>query len=145
MRHEFVESVPDELASDVLYVCIPFATVVHKCACGCGNEVVTPLSPTDWRLTFNGVSISLYPSIGNWSFPCRSHYFIEYGNVRWSRSWSDREIAQGRQLGAMEKEEYFTRRAPPEPATSDAPPSPDESEPQVGCYARLIRWLRGGG
>jgi hypothetical protein len=50
-----------------------------KCCCGCGHEVVTPFSPTDWKLTFDCVSVSLYPSIGNWSPPCRAHYFIECG------------------------------------------------------------------
>jgi len=34
--------------------------------------VVTPLSPTGWSLIFDGETVSLYPSIGNWNFPCRS-------------------------------------------------------------------------
>ena len=71
---EFVMSIPDSLAERTLYVSMEYATVTHKCCCGCGLEVVTPLSPTDWKLTFDGVSVSLDPSIGNWSFPCRSHY-----------------------------------------------------------------------
>jgi hypothetical protein len=41
----------------------------------------SPLSPTDWKLTFDGVSVSLHPSDGNWSFPCRSHYRIEYNRA----------------------------------------------------------------
>jgi hypothetical protein len=61
----------------VLYVSPGYATVTHLCCCGCGAEVVTPLSPTDWKLTFDGVAISLSPSVGNWSLPCRSHYFID--------------------------------------------------------------------
>ncbi|MFC4855982.1 DUF6527 family protein [Actinophytocola glycyrrhizae] len=29
----------------------------------------------DQRRDFNGETVSLSPSIGNWSFPCRSHYY----------------------------------------------------------------------
>lgn len=90
MRHEFVEYVPERLDDGVIYVSVRFATVVHRCACGCGREVVTPLSPSDWRLTFDGETISLYPSIGNWSFPCRSHYWIAENNIRWARGESTR-------------------------------------------------------
>lgn len=76
LTHEFVEFVPDQLEEGKLYISIPCSVVVHKCACGCGNEVVMHLSPTDWKLTFDGETISLYPSVGNWQFPCRSHYWI---------------------------------------------------------------------
>src|SRR5205807_234586 len=68
LAHEFVEYMPDQLKDGVLYVSIPFATGAHKCCCGCGQEVVTPLSPTDWKLIFDGRSISLDPS--NLSLPC---------------------------------------------------------------------------
>jgi hypothetical protein len=68
-------------------VSITYATVLHKCGCGCDNEVVTPLSPSDWQLTFNGEAISLFPSIGNWSFSCRSHYWIKNNEVVWVKDW----------------------------------------------------------
>src|SRR5579862_3536458 len=96
LHHEFVDSVPDTLQFGVLYVSIRFATAVHLCPCGCGYEVVTPFSPTDWRLTFDGKTISLDPSIGNWSFPCQSHYWIRKNRVQWARKWSKDEIAAGR-------------------------------------------------
>ena len=76
-----------------LYVSVEFGTVIHKCCCGCGNEVVTPLSPDDWKLAFDGRSISLYPSIGNWSFPCRSHYWIRNNRVEWVRETDKSQIA----------------------------------------------------
>src|ERR1700730_16640567 len=44
------------------------ATVAHKSRCGCGKEVVKSLSPTDWKLIFEGKFISLDLSIGNCSF-----------------------------------------------------------------------------
>lgn len=93
IRHEFVDVVPDHLDEGVLYVCIPYTTVVHKCFCGCGHEVVTPLAPRQWSLTFDGEAISLTPSIGNWSFPCRSHYWIRTGEVHKARTFTNTEIA----------------------------------------------------
>jgi len=76
LTHEFVESFPGKLEDGKVYVSIKFATSTHKCCCGCGNQVVTPISRIGWKLIFDGESISLDPSIGNWSFPCKSHYWI---------------------------------------------------------------------
>jgi hypothetical protein len=107
LTHEFVEYIPDELKDGTLYVSMPFATVAHKCCCGCGKEVVTPLSPTDWKLIFDGKSISLDPSIGNWSFDCKSHYWIRGGKVRWAGVWSQEEIDAGRAADRLAKARYF--------------------------------------
>lgn len=96
VEHRFVEFIPEELEEGVVYVSIAYATVVHRCLCGCGSEVVTPLDPNRWSLTFDGASISLAPSIGNWSFPCQSHYWIERNRVDWFRRLSRDEIADGR-------------------------------------------------
>jgi hypothetical protein len=72
---EFLDSIPvaDAMAPGILYISMKYAMASHKCACGCGLEVVTPLSRTDWSLQYDGESISLDPSIGNWGFPCQSH------------------------------------------------------------------------
>lgn len=111
LTHEFVTYIPDQLAEGTAYVSIPYATVVHKCFCGCGNEVVTPISPTDWRLIFDGDSISLEPSIGNWNFECRSHYWIVNNRVRWADSWSRARIEATRERDRQAKASYF-RGAP---------------------------------
>jgi hypothetical protein len=89
-QHKFVEIIPDELEEGVLYITIEYCTAIHKCVCGCGNEVVTPLSPKDWRLTFDGKSVSLYPSIGNWGFECQSHYWIKNNNVLFVEKWENK-------------------------------------------------------
>ena len=107
LAHKFVDLIPEELEDGVLYVSIRFGTVVHKCACGCGEEVVTPLGPAEWRLTYDGRTVSLAPSVGNWSFPCRSHYWIEGGNVRWARGFSGAEVAQVRQEAKARRESYY--------------------------------------
>lgn len=97
-RHEFVEHIPDRLEPAVLYISLCYATIVHLCACGCGIEVVTPLNPRAWAMTFDGKTVSLSPSIGNWSFPCQSHYWIESGRVRWAARWSREHIDRVRAM-----------------------------------------------
>lgn len=107
LQPEFVEFVPDVLAEGTLYISIPYATAVHRCCCGCGNEVVTPLTPTDWSLTFDGESVSLDPSIGNWNFYCQSHYWITRNEVRWATSWSRQQIEFGRDKDRQRKIAHF--------------------------------------
>jgi hypothetical protein len=107
LTHQFVDFIPNVLENGMVYVCIQYATAVHKCCCGCGREVVTPLSPTDWKLIFDGDTISLDPSIGNWNFPCQSHYWIRRNKILWARKWSRREIEAGRVHEQLSKEKYF--------------------------------------
>lgn len=139
ITHKFVDLIPDELEPRVLYISIEYATVAHLCCCGCRQEVVTPLSPTDWKLVFDGVSISLSPSIGNWSFPCRSHYWIRSGKIRWAENWSDERIADGREMDKVEKDSFFgsdvkTRTVPEELV------APANSKSHWGSIKRLVGW-----
>ena len=109
LRHEFVDYIPKQLDDSLLYVSIHFGTVVHRCACGCGEEVVTPLGPGEWKLTYDGRTVSLAPSIGNWSFPCRSHYWIDEGSIRWARGFSEAEVVQVRQETRKRRAGYYQR------------------------------------
>lgn len=108
ITHTLVNQIPEELEDGVLYVSMQFGTVVHKCACGCGEEVVTPLGPAEWQLTYDGKTISLAPSIGNWGFPCRSHYWIERNNVRWARGFTSIEVSEVRHRAKTRRENYYT-------------------------------------
>jgi hypothetical protein len=135
LTHEFVEYIPKDLDAGRLYVSISFRTVAHKCCCGCGNEVVTPLSPTDWTLIFDGESMSLDPSIGNWNFNCRSHYWIRRNRVEWARRWSRKEIEAGRANDRLAKERYFDRRL------ADTEASPEEVEKSAErLWHKLKKW-----
>ena len=107
LEHEFVEFIPSELANNKLYISIPFATAAHKCCCGCGQEVITPLSPTDWVLIFDGQTVSLNPSIGNWSFSCKSHYWVKANRIYWAESWSKEQIERGRSSDRERKEKQY--------------------------------------
>lgn len=102
----FVDEIPETLVPDALYICIPYGTAAHLCACGCGSEVVTPLTPVDWRLSFDG-RVSLSPSIGNWSFPCRSHYWITDERVHWSTAWDDVRVERNRAHDRQAKVTFF--------------------------------------
>ena len=82
IKKEFVRRVPAELEEGVLYVCLDCDVVVHKCACGCGEKVVLPLSPEHWKLSYDG-EVTLSPSIGNYQYDCKSHYFIRNGKIVW--------------------------------------------------------------
>ena len=73
MQHKFVEFIPSEIEENVIYISIEYDVAKHKCACGCGAIIVTSISPARWRLTYDGETVSLSPSIGNWSHPCKSH------------------------------------------------------------------------
>lgn len=93
IRPEFVEFIPEDLSPGVLYISKRYSTASHLCCCGCGLEVVTPLNPAKWRIVESGGSASLSPSVGNWSFPCRSHYWITGNQVRWAAAMSAEKIA----------------------------------------------------
>jgi Family of unknown function (DUF6527) len=100
LSHSFVEYMPERLEEGVVYVSIRFKIASHLCCCGCGNEVVTPLSPTGWELTYDGVSVSLHPSIGNWGFPCRSHYWIRRDYAESAPNWSQASIRRAQRADA---------------------------------------------
>lgn len=81
LRPEFVEFIPSTLQTGVLYISRKYKTASHLCCCGCGNKVVTPLNPSGWQLTEKRGIVSLYPSIGNWSLSCQSHYWIRSNRI----------------------------------------------------------------
>jgi hypothetical protein len=142
LTHEFVEFVPDGLKERTLYVSILYKTVAHLCCCGCGRQVVTPLSPTAWKLTFDGVSISLHPSIGSWSLPCKSHYWIDRNRVKWAAMWSPKQIKAGREAEARARAEYDGEE-PRNTESRPAPraPTPTTSEPRA-APPREVFWRR---
>lgn len=107
MHHEFVSFIPETLNAGTLYISMEYKTAAHLCACGCGNEVHTPISPTDWKMTYDGDSVSLNPSIGNWDFPCRSHYFITRGKVCWAGNFTDEQITAVKEEDRRLKKAYY--------------------------------------
>jgi len=107
MKHQFVEYIPETPEPGTLYISLEYNIVVHKCACGCGVDVVTPLSPAEWALTYDGATVSLWPSIGNWSFACKSHYVIKHGQVRWAARFDPQRIRRVQQSDSEARAQHY--------------------------------------
>lgn len=85
---KMVETVPAVIEDGVLYVSEKYGTAIHLCACGCGEETVTPLKPLlhdGWDCRNENGLVTLSPSISNAQFcPNKAHYFFERNRVRWA-------------------------------------------------------------
>ena len=103
----FVEFIPDHIEEGTLYISEPYQTAIHKCCCGCGEEVVTPFSPADWRLVKGDKGVSLTPSIGNWNYKCKSHYFISNNQILWAGQMSSQQIKQVQKRDVQDKQSYI--------------------------------------
>jgi hypothetical protein len=145
---EMVSSIPEVLQGNTLYVTADGDVAGHLCACGCGREVITPISPTDWSISFDKRGPTLSPSIGNWAFPCRSHYFIWNGEVVWARDMSQGAIDGGRRRDRARKERYYAQlqEHSAEPVTTSVPEagssSPAPSKASLTTRGRLVAWWR---
>jgi hypothetical protein len=128
MRFELqrVRYMPKELKPGVLYVSEEFGAAAHLCPCGCGLKVRTPLGPTEWILKETERGPTLLPSIGNWQFPCRSHYWIRNGEVVWAGQWAPEQIAAGQRAEESRRRAHFDN---------------DARKPR-GILHRFWRWLK---
>lgn len=82
----YVEYIPprEEMEQGVMYVSRQFQTAVHLCACGCGNESVTPFGGSHgWDFRSNNNKVTLHPSILNTNCPNNAHYFIRDNMIEW--------------------------------------------------------------
>lgn len=110
LTFKFVEFIPSLLEEGILYITVEYKTAAHLCACGCGNKVFTPITPNRWKMTYNGETISLSPSIGNWSFECRSHYWICKNEIIKAVSWSQDEVDFVRAKDEKKDWKFFKKR-----------------------------------
>lgn len=144
---QFVELMPPEIQDGVLYISEKYATATHKCCCGCGMKVVTSLSPARWQLRREGNLVTLYPSIGNWDYPCRSHYWIRRNRVVWSGSMTQQEVRRVKERDKRDiknhvfqsnkrKIEDIVKQTKPEQASSTISHSDSKS-----LWQLLKKWL----
>ncbi len=138
LKHKFVECFPECLQPGVLYISMEYASASHSCCCGCGEEVVTPFAPTEWKMTFDGESVALWPSIGNWNLPCRSHYIIRDGRAIEAAPWSDQQIAAERQRDRRAKD-AFNDRQQSEPCVP-VPQHNSEIHERRNWFSKAINW-----
>ena len=101
---------PKTLDPGVLYVSEMYGTAAHLCACGCGEKIRTPLTKTEWTFINTYRGPSLYPSIGNWQKQCRSHYWIQNGEIRWAEDWSEAQIEDGRKQEEKRRRDYLREK-----------------------------------
>lgn len=148
LEHSFVRNVPRELEPGVLYISMDYATAVHSCCCGCGDRVVTPFTPTDWRMTFDGESISLQPSVGNWNQKCRSHYVIQRNRVIEAGDWSSAQIEAERHRDQRAKAAHYsqfidTQPSPPSAVKNDSssPSMQLNVRPHSSIWSRFKMWF----
>jgi hypothetical protein len=106
----FVEKMPDHLEDGKLYISEQYKIALHNCCCGCGMEVSSPLTPTEYTLTNHGDLVSICPSIGNHDYPCGSHYVIEDNKILWAGAMSRSAIERGRQFDRELKRPSWRRR-----------------------------------
>lgn len=137
LAHRYVEFIPKEIDDGVLYISRRFNTATHRCCCGCGFKVVTPLNPAKWSLVDHGDAVSLAPSIGLGALPCHSHYWIRQGRVDWYADMTDVQT-----LRARRRDEYASRvltgeikPPPPRPL-----PSPAKPHREASFWATLKAW-----
>lgn len=130
LRPRHVEFIPELIEPGILYVSERYKSAAHLCCCGCGEEVVTPLNPAKWRLTQRGGEVSLYPSIGNWSLACQSHYWIEGGKVQWSYAFTQTQIRATQARDRLDAARLTETQPPQRPAP-----------PQDGLLRRLHHFL----
>lgn len=138
VAHEFVEFIPDVLELNTVYISIQYRVAIHLCVCGCGNKVVTPISPTAWKLTYDGEKVTLDPSIGNWSFPCQSHYWIRGSKIRWAPRWSAAEIAEARMSEQAAMSAYYDQPS----GAGDEDAGSKSQRPRPKFWRRIADWLK---
>jgi Family of unknown function (DUF6527) len=108
------------------------------CSSRRSTQLVTPLGPTDWKLIFDGKTISLDPSIGNWSFTCQSHYWIRNNTALWAARWSKGKIDAARAHDCQAKDKYFAAVD----GGDDLPPpqklrTAESAQPEKGFWRKL--------
>jgi hypothetical protein len=155
IRPHFGEFIPEHLAEGVLYISERYRTCSHKCCCGCGEEVVTPLSPSEWKLTREGDLVSLWPSVGNWEYACRSHYVIRRNRVRWAGPMTAKQVANVQRRDAADLARMVEqcnaakdKETLPVPRHAPQPPAPPartevEARPTRRRKQGLLSWLWG--
>lgn len=136
--YEFVKLLPTNLRDGVLYISTDYATAVHLCFCGCRSRVVTPLSPAQWSITFDGESVSLSPSVGSHDLECASHYWIRKNQIRWSAAWTAKEVAAGREADRRDLVDLFDDVATDEKSNIADDQAASPGTPRKG---RVRRWF----
>jgi hypothetical protein len=107
---KFVSRVPSEIKEGIIYISTDVNTAVHLCPCGCKTEIITPIDPNEWKFTYDGETISLYPSVGVWGAQCKSHYWITKNKIEWAGTYSENEIREVRKNEKKERKRNYQKK-----------------------------------
>jgi hypothetical protein len=124
-----VEFLPSDLEEGILYVSKKYAVAGHLCPCGCRSKIITPLGRNEWRYSEKKALPTLYPSIGNWQLPCRSHYWITNGAVEWSYNWNQEKIDAGAKLEEKKRKDYYEHL--------------EQKQKNISFLSSLRKWFKG--
>ena len=139
LRPVFVDHLPEHLDEGVLYISEEFAIAGHKCCCGCGEEVITPLNHAQWKIRKGKGAISLHPSIGNLKYACKSHYWIRKNQVIDASPMDEETIELVKQCDRKAKDRYIKECNKPRISSSEKMKADRTSTSMVD---EIIKWLR---
>jgi hypothetical protein len=112
LKPNYLTQFPEQLAEGILYISEEFNLTAHKCCCGCQEDVVLKLGPAKWQLTKESDgAVSLNPSVGNWKYACRSHYWIENNQVFDAGPMSAGAIKRVQRRDRVERQQYLEQNA----------------------------------
>ena len=92
-RYQLVDRIPKEMVSGVVYHTREFELAGLLCACGCAHRI-TLLVPDSHEVEDEGGFATVWPSIGVLDAPCKSHYIITAGKVRWLPAFTEEHAAR---------------------------------------------------
>lgn len=127
-RYRLVERIPKALDEGVVYHTEEFELAGLLCACGCGHRM-TLLVPDSHKVSDERGYATVWPSIGVFDAPCKSHYFIVAGEVNWLRAFSSSEASHIMQAQIARHVEL------------DAMPTIWRQRIRAGAL-RLLEWIR---
>ncbi|HBN08817.1 MAG TPA: hypothetical protein DD435_09255 [Cyanobacteria bacterium UBA8530] len=97
---KIVHRLPADLEDHVVYVSREYEVAALKCACGCGHRV-NLLLDDGHKVEEQDGRAHIWPSIGVWDAPCRSHFWIQNGEVLWAEQWSEGRIRAAMEAQAL--------------------------------------------
>ena len=89
-------------------------------------------------MSFDGETVSLRPSIGNWTLKCRSHYVIDRGKVIEAGPWSNEQVEAERRRDRAAKARFYGQS--PQAELSVQPAMPKTTS---GFWRRIWGWVSG--
>lgn len=92
-RYQLVDRIPRQIDEGIVYHTEEFELAGLLCACGCGHRI-TLLVPDSHKVLDDDGYATIHPSVGVLDAPCKSHFIVHRGNVRWFPPFGDADAAR---------------------------------------------------